>query len=169
MGLADIADGVSVTTEQRDRGVATIDRTPASLAERLRPFAPDLPCTPNAAARVVERYAAGGSIEAAARAGEVPPVTAAKTLHLLGETVTPVGPTGRAVVADWIAGEISRTEAMALCQASNAEFALAAFVETHEPLAGARDAVEGAIDARELTRSLQQTVAGAAAQPEGLR
>ena len=43
MGLSDIAEGVRVTEEQRDRGVASVDRTGASLAERLGSCAADLP------------------------------------------------------------------------------------------------------------------------------
>ncbi|MFT4883088.1 MAG: hypothetical protein ACI8U4_000586, partial [Natronomonas sp.] len=35
MGLSDIADGLEVTAEQRDRGVAAADETGAPLAERL--------------------------------------------------------------------------------------------------------------------------------------
>lgn len=169
MGLAEIADGVHVTAEQRELGVATVDRTAVSLSERLEPYADRLPCEPIAAARIVERYAAGGSVGDAAAGADVPPVTAAKTLHLLGESVSPLGPTGRALVADWIAGELSRTEALALTRATPAEFALAAFIETHDPLAGARDAVDGAIDAGELTQPLQDSLGDATAEPEHLR
>lgn len=169
MGLGDIADGLCVTSEQRDRGVATVDRTAAPLSERLEPYASELPCTPEAAARVVERYAAGASVGEAAAAGGIPKVTAAKTLHLLGESVSPLGPTGREVVRDWIAGDLARSEALALSRASPAEFALAAFVETHRPLAGARAAVDGAIDAGELTHTLQRSLADAAAEPDRLR
>lgn len=169
MGLAEIADGVHVTAEQHDLGVATVDKTAVSLSERLEPYAGRLPCDPTAAARIVERYAAGGSVGDAAASAGVPPVTAAKTLHLLGESVSPLSPTGRAVVTDWIAGKLSRTEAMRLTRASPAEFALAAFIETHEPLAGARDAVEGAIDAGALTQSLQDSLREATAEPEALR
>lgn len=169
MGLADIASGVCVTDEQRERGVATVDRTADSLAERLAPHAEDLPCEPPAAARVVERYAAGGSVGEAAAAGDVARVTAAKTLHLLGESVSPLGPTGREVVRDWIAGDLSRSEAISLSRASPEEFALAAFVETHEPLPDCRDAVEGAIDACEFARAHRRSVAGAAAEPDDLR
>ncbi len=147
MGLSDIAAGVAVTTEQRERGVATVDDTDASLADRLAPHAEALPCDAQAAAAVIERYAAGGSVGEAAVAGDVPRVTAAKTLHLLGESVSPLGPTGREIVRDWIAGELSRTEALQLSRASPETFALAAYVETHDPLPGARDAVEGALGA----------------------
>jgi hypothetical protein len=69
----------------------------------------------------------------------------AKTLHLLGETVTPLGPTGRDIVRDWIAGDLTRAEAETLARASPAEFALAAYVETHDPLPDAQSAVEGVL------------------------
>lgn len=169
MGLADIAEGLEVTAEQREVGVPTVDRTGASLAERLEPHAARLPCEAGAAARVVEAYAGGASVGEAAAASGVPSVTAAKTLHLLGEAVSPLGPTGRAVVRDWIAGELSRSEALALTRASEAEFALAAYVETHDALEGARDAVEGAIDAGRLTEDVRSALADATAEPESLR
>lgn len=143
MGLADIAEGLELTHEQRERGVATVDRTSAPLAERLAPHVDDLPCDAETAATLVKRYAAGSSVGAAAGAAGVPPMTGAKTLHLLGETVSPVGPTGRRVVRDWIAGDLSRAEAETLARVSPAEFALAAFVETHDPIPEARAAVEG--------------------------
>ncbi|PSQ27612.1 hypothetical protein BRD09_08390 [Halobacteriales archaeon SW_10_68_16] len=110
---------------ERDRGVATVDRTDASLAERLAAHEDALPC----------------------RAGTAP-VTAAKTLHLLGESVHPLGPTGREVVRDWLAGDLPRTEAVELARATETEFALAAYVETHDPLPAARDAVEDALAVR---------------------
>ena len=143
MGLEDLAEGLSVTHEQRQRGVAAVDRTAASLAERLAPHADALPCDAAAAATLVERYAAGGSVGEAARAAGLAPMRGAKTLHLLGETVTPLGPSGMAVVRDWIAGDLSRAEAETLARASPAEFALAAYVETHDPVPGAVSAVEG--------------------------
>jgi len=145
MGLSDIAAGLEVTTEQRDRGVATADRTERSLVERLDTVDDELPCSPDSAATVVERYAGGGSIGAAARAAGVAPMTAAKTLHLLGESVSPVGPTGRTVVEDYLAGELPRTEARQLARVSETEFALAVYVETHDPLPAAVDAVADAL------------------------
>jgi hypothetical protein len=156
MGLADIAAGVEVTTEQRDRGVATVDETGDTLADRLAAFAEELPCDAETAAAVLDRYAAGGSVGAAAAAGDVPPVTAAKTLHLLGETVSPVGETGRQVVRDWIAGELSRSEAVELARVSETAFMLAAYVETHDPIADARAAVEGVLAAREPADGLAE-------------
>ncbi len=150
MALSDIAEGLEVTAEQRDRGVATVDHTDASLAERLDSLAADLPCEPADAATVVDRYASGGSVGAAARAAGLPSVTAAKTLHLLGESVSPLGPTGRAVVRDWIAGDLSRTEALELSRVGEAEFALAAYVETHDPLPEGRAAVESTLSGAAL-------------------
>jgi hypothetical protein len=141
MGLSDIAAGVEVTTEQRDRGVATVDDTDASLADRLAEYADDFPCSPDAAATVVEVYAEGESIGTAARVAGVAPITAAKTLHLLGESVSPLGPTGREIVRDWLSADLSRSEAQALADATDRELALAAYVETHDPLAGAEEAV----------------------------
>lgn len=148
MGLADIAAGVEVTTEQRDRGVAAVDRTDDSLAERLAPHEEELPCGAETAATVVERYAGGESVGAAARAAGTAPVTAAKALHLLGESVDPLGPTGREIVRDWLAGELSRADAVELARATETEFALAIYVETHDPLADACAAVEDALAAR---------------------
>jgi len=145
MGLSDIAEGLEVTTEQRDRGVATADHTDQSLAERLSSVEAELPCTATAAATVVERYAGGGSVGAAGRAAGVPAMTAAKTLHLLGESVSPVGPTGREIVRDFLAGALSRTEARQLARASEEAFALAVYVESHEPLPEAQDAVADAL------------------------
>lgn len=148
MGLADIAAGIEVTESQEDGGVATVDRTDATLEERLEPFAAELPCTPAAAGTVLEEYTAGAAIGPAAGAAELAPMTAAKTLHLLGESVSPASPTGQAVVRDWIAGTLSRTEALELTRLSEAEFALAAYVETHDQLEDACAAIEGVLAAR---------------------
>jgi len=146
MGLADIAAGIEVTDRQRERGVAAVDDTDDSLAERLAPFADRLPCDPGAAATVVDAYAGGRAVDDCGHVADVPPVTAAKTLHLLGEQVSPVGPTGRDIVADWLAGRLSRSDAMALAGVGERTFALAAYVESTEPLPAARDAVEGALE-----------------------
>jgi hypothetical protein len=143
MGLSDIAAGVAVTAEQRDRGVATVDETEDDLADRLEPYGGSLPCSPEAAATVVEAYAEGRSVGAAARVAGVAPMTAAKTLHLVGEQVWPLGPTAWDVVDDWVAGRLARTTALELTGATEREFALAAYVLTHEPIDGARDAVAG--------------------------
>ncbi|MFC6756797.1 MULTISPECIES: hypothetical protein [Haloarcula] len=145
MGLADIAAGIEVTDRQRERGVAAVDDTDGSLAERLAPFAADLPCDPDAAATVVDAYAGGRAVDDCGHVADLPPVTAAKTLHLLGEQVSPVGPTGREVVSDWLDGRLSRSDAMALAGVGERTFALAAYVESTDPLPEARDAVEGAL------------------------
>ncbi len=145
MGLADIAAGVEVTTEQCDQGVATVDRTGECLTDRLEPVAEELPCAPADAATLVERYASGGSVGAAGRAAGLTPMTAAKTLHLLGEAVWPLGDLARDIVTDWLAGDLSRTEAIDLARASENEFSLAVYIETHDPLPAARDAVEDAL------------------------
>jgi hypothetical protein len=158
MGLSDIAAGVEVTTEQRDRGVATVDRTEGSLADRLGAVAADLPCDGGTAATVVERYAGGGSVGAAARAAGIAPMTAAKTLHLLGESVSPVGPMGREIIADYLAGEVPRTEARQLARVSETEFALAVYVATHDPLPDGRAAVEDALAVGTDTDPLADTM-----------
>jgi len=108
MALSDIAAGIEVTTEQRDRGVASVDRTDESLADRLAGAAEDLPCDAETAATLVETYAAGESVGDAGRAADVAPITAAKTLHHVGEHVSPLSPTARDVVGDWLDGTVSR-------------------------------------------------------------
>jgi hypothetical protein len=145
MGLSDIAAGLEVTAEQRDRGVATADGTGASLAERLAPFAEELPCDAAAAAAVVRAYAEGASIGRAAAVAELPETTAAKALYLLGEPVDPLPPTARRVVDDWLAGEVSRTDAMTLANVGESEFALGVYVATHEPISGAESVVADAL------------------------
>lgn len=145
MTLSELAAGLEVTAEQEDRGVAVVDDTDASLAERLDAFADELPCTPAAAATLVESYTTGTSLGAAAQAAGIAPVTGAKTLHLLGEGVAPLGPTGREVVRDWLDARLSRADALELTRCDEAEFALAVFVETHDTLPGAREALEGAL------------------------
>ncbi|MFB6136162.1 MAG: hypothetical protein ABEJ04_05345 [Halobacteriaceae archaeon] len=147
MGLADIAAEVGTTTvSQRERGVAAVDDTSETLADGLAPFGDDLPCTPAAAATLLEAYADGATVGEAGDAAGVAPVTAAKALHLVGvEGVTPLGPTGRRVVRDWLDARLSRADARTLTDASETEFALAVFVETHDPLEGARAVVESAL------------------------
>lgn len=145
MGLSEIAAGLEVTAEQRDRGVATVEATDASLEARLADFADDLPCSPAAAATLVEAYADGTSVGDAARAADLAPVTGAKTLHLLGEPIRPLSPVGRDVVRDWLDARLPRTDALALTGAGETEFALAAYVESHDPIDGAREALEGAL------------------------
>lgn len=146
MGLSDIAAGVTVTERQRERGVATVDDTAATLADRLAAHADSLPCSPETAAAVADAYAAGASVGSAAAAAGTVPATAAKTLHLLGTPgITPLSPLGVDVLEDYLAGDLTRSDAVALAGASEYEFALAAYVATHDPLPGAREAVDGAL------------------------
>jgi len=163
MGLEEIAAGVEVVDEQRDRGVATVDDASESLAEGLEPYAGALPCSAAAAATLVEAYTAGKSVGESARVAGIPPTDGAKVLHLFGESVSPVGPMGREIVTDWLAGELPRTEAVELAGVSDQAFALAAYVETHDPIEGAMEAVEGALvpasgDARPRTDAFDDTL-----------
>jgi hypothetical protein len=74
-------------------------------------------------------------------------MTAAKLLHRCGVTgLSPLGPTGRRIVRDWLAGDLPRTEATELAGADEADFALAAYVETHDPVPDLADAVEGVLE-----------------------
>lgn len=145
MGLSEIAAGLEVTAEQRDRGVATADGTGACLAERLAPFAEALPCRPAEAAALVEAYAEGASVGRAAAVAELPRTTAAKTLYRLGEPIDPLTPTARQVVTDFLAGEISRTDARTLANVGEREFALGVYVATHEPIREAESVVADAL------------------------
>ena len=146
MTLSEIAADVQVTAEQRDRGVATVDDTEADLAARLADYASDLPCDPDEAAAVVEAYADGASVGAAGGAAGVAPMTAAKALHRLGvQGLSPLSPRQREVVRDWLAADLPRSEALTLCGESEAAFALAAYVETHDPIPGAAEAAESAL------------------------
>lgn len=147
MELSDIAEGLEVVDEQRERGVAAVDGTDRDLAERLADHEADLPCGAAAAATAVEAYTAGADLDAAAEAAGVAPVTAARALHLLGvDGVAPLSPAERAPVREWLAGERSRTAAREATGADERAFALAAFVESHDPLPGARATVDGALD-----------------------
>ena len=146
MTLSEIAAGIEVTTKQHERGVPTVDGTADDLAGRLADYAAQLPCEPAAAATVLETYARGTSVGDVARAAAVAPMTAAKTLHRCGEPgISPLGPTGRRVVRDWLAGELSRADAIELTRASDEEFALAAYVESHDPVPELVEATEAAL------------------------
>jgi hypothetical protein len=170
MGLSDIAAGIEVTAEQRDRGVATVDGTADGLRERLAPHGDDLPCTPAAAATVLEAYTAGTSIGDCADAAGVAPMTAAKALHRCGvEGVTPLGPEARRVVRDWLAGGIARHEAAELVAADEAEFALAAYVEAHDPVPGLVEAAARAVDPHETSVEKRDRLAGTMSAPTDLR
>jgi hypothetical protein len=160
MGLSDIAEGLEVTTEQRDPGVASSDRTGASLAERLEPFVEELPCSSAAAAALVDAYAEGASVARAAAVAELPETTAAKTLYLLGEPVDPLTPTARQVVDDWLAGELSRTEARTLANVGESEFTLGVYVATHEPIAAAEAIVADVLAVESLSDPLTDARSG---------
>lgn len=134
MTLEDIAAGIEVVDRQQDRGVATTDETETRLVDRLEAATDALPCTPDAAATILETHAAGASVGDSAREAGVVPITAAKVLHRCGaDGVTPLSPTARDVLRDWLGGELSRSEALALTGATEAEFALATYIETHDP------------------------------------
>ncbi len=167
MTLSEIAAGIEVTATQRQHGVASVDRTEGTLAERLDGVATRLPCDPERAATLVEAYAAGESVGDAGRAAGLTPLTAAKTLHLCGEHVCPLSPRQRDVLDDWLSGDLARSEAVALTGASEREFALATYVATHEPIADAREALEGALtDGRGTDR--QASLGDAVEQPSDL-
>lgn len=135
MALSDIAEGLTVTTCQRERGVATVDDTGVDLVSRLSTHEADLPCTAEAAATVVDGYAAGTSIGDCAAEAAVAPITAAKVLHRCGVSgVSPLTPETRPIVRDWLDGLLSRTDALALTGVTEAEFALGVYVETHEAI-----------------------------------
>jgi hypothetical protein len=135
MGLSDIAAGITVTAEQDERGVPTVDESGSDLVSRLEPHADALPCAPEAAATVLETHTAGTSVGESARTAGVAPVTAAKVLHRCGVAgVSPLSPAGREVVRDWQAGRVSRTTARELVDGDEAAFALAAYVESHDPV-----------------------------------
>lgn len=153
MGLSDIAAGIEVTERQDERGVATVDETDHTVAERLAPFEAELPCTATEAATVIERYTEAGSVGEAGRAAGIAPTTAAKTLHLLGESVSPVGPMAREIIQDWIDGNLSRSEALELTRVGEETFALAVYVESHEPIEAACRAIEGVLAARYTDRT----------------
>ncbi|WP_435334570.1 hypothetical protein [Haloarchaeobius sp. TZWWS8] len=146
MPLADLADGLCVTIEQRDHGVATVDETAGDLVDQLESYATDLPCSASEAAEVVDAYAGGAAIDTAGHEAGIAPMAAAKVLHLLGlDGVSPLSPQGRRIVRDWLDAELTRADARTLTGVSEAEFVLAAFVESHDPLPGAEDVVTAAL------------------------
>lgn len=160
MGLSDIAAGLEVTAEQRDRGVAATDETETPLAERLAQFESALPCSAAEAASLVEAYGEGASIDRAAAVAGVPPTTAAKTLYLLGEPVDPLSPTAKRVLDDWLAGELSRTEARQLANVGEAEFALGAYIATHQPIEAAESVVADALSVEATADPLSEARSG---------
>lgn len=171
MTLSEIADGLEVTSRQRERGVAVADDTETPLVDRLEPYADDLPCTPAATATLVEAYTAGQSVGDAAREAGVTPMTGAKALHRCGVSgVCPLAPSRRGVVRDWLDGRIARSEAVALAGGDEAAFALATYVETHDPLPAVADAVDAHVaGSAPLGGSDDQVLGDALGSPDGLR
>jgi hypothetical protein len=173
MTLSEIADGLEVTASQRERGVAVADDTETPLVDRLAAHADDLPCTPAATATLVDAYTAGRSVGDAAREAGVTPMTGAKALHRCGvEGVCPLAPSRRSVVRDWLDGRIPRTEAVALAGGDEADFALATYVETHDPVPAVADAVDAQVaGSAPLTdgRGGGDALGGALGSPDGLR
>lgn len=167
MGLADIAAGLETTTEQAERGVATVDATDRDLAARLDAFADALPCDAAAAAAVAEAYVGGAAVDAAAHDAGVPPVTAAKTLHRLGfDGLSPLSPTGERVLDDYRRGRVSRADARGLLSVTDGEFAFATYLATHDPIADARGVVDDAL-ANGSNASVEKRDALAATLPDG--
>lgn len=144
MGLEDIAAQTPPTTHhQRQRGVPAIDDTDSSIADRLEEYADELPCAPDQATTLLETHVTGTTIEASADAADVTTVTAVKTLHRLGvDGLSPLTPTAHDILRDWIAGDLPRSDAETLANASHTEFALAAYIETHDPIPGASEITE---------------------------
>jgi DNA-binding MurR/RpiR family transcriptional regulator len=147
MELSDIAAGIEVHDRQRDPGVPTVDATGDDLLARLDTHDEALPCTPEAAANVLETYAGGTSVGDCARDAGVSPMTAAKLLHRCGVAgLSPLTPTAREVLRDWLAGDLSRTEAVELVGADEADVALATYIETHDAVPELADAVAGILE-----------------------
>jgi len=171
MGLSDIAAGIEVCDRQRDRGVSTVDATGGDLVDRLDAHAEVLPCTPEAAASVVETYAAGTSVGDCAREAGIAPMTAAKLLHRCGiGGLTPLAPTARNVVRDWLDGDLSRAEAVELVGADEADFALATYVETHDAVPELADAVAGVLEPESsATVAKRDALAGTMSSVDDLR
>lgn len=146
MALSDIAEGLATTQRQRDRGVAVVDRTDRSLSAALEPFAEALPCDADTAESIVTAYAGGASVGDAATTAGVAPITASKTLHRLGfEGLSPLSPLERDICRDWLDAQISRADALELTRAADDELALAAYIETHDPLEGANETIQDAL------------------------
>jgi hypothetical protein len=169
MTLSEIADGLEFTATQRDRGVAVADDTETPLVERLAAYAADLPCTPAATATLVDAHTSGRSVGDAAREAGVTPMTGAKALHRCGvEGVCPLAPSRRGVVRDWLDGRIARSEAVELAGGDEADFALATYVETHDPIPGAANAVDAHL-AGSAPLGDDDALGGALGSPDGLR
>jgi len=181
MTLSEIADDLEVTASQRDRGVAVADDTETPLVDRLAEHADDLPCTPAATATLVDAYTAGRSVGDAAREAGVTPMTGAKALHRCGvEGVGPLAPSRRDVIRDWLDGRIARSEAVTLAGGDEADFALATYVETHDPpselveavdahIAGSAPLGVGSAGSAGSAGGDDDALGGALGSPDGLR
>lgn len=165
MSLADIAEGVRSVETQHTRDVAIVDAVNESLADRLEGFASDLPCSPTQADRLARQFGAGESIESCAETVGVTRTNAARTLHLLGFAgVITVDPVDREIIKQWINGEIDRITANRRTDLDKSRFALAVYVETHEPLTETRAAIEPTVSLSEniqtdRRRALDETMA----------
>lgn len=167
MALQDIAAGLEITEKQQDKGVATVDKTERNLTDRLAPFADELPCNVEKAASIVQEHASGSALDKIGMNVGIPTITVAKTLHLLGiEGICPLTPQSREIVRDWLHAEVGRSTARELTGASETEFQLTVYIETHEPLEGAAEAIEptltagsnASIEKKELLQETMSTV-----------
>lgn len=144
---------------QHTRDVAVVDAANESLADRLEDCASDLPCSPTAASHLARQFRAGESIEACAETVGVTRTNAARTLHLLGFAgVITVDPVDREIIKQWINGEIDRTTATRRTDLERSRFALAVYVETHEPLTEDQAAIEPTISLSENIQSDRRRV-----------
>lgn len=158
MGLSEIAADLTITESQEPTGVAVVDETATDLESGLEQFAGELPRTPAMAADVIEAYVGGAPVDEAGRQAGVPPMTAAKILHLVGfDGLTPLTPTGNKILDDWLGARLSRSEAIELTSATPAEFELATYMATTEPIPGAREVVESTVDAALASDPLADT------------
>ena len=170
MALSEIAAGIEVRTQQETRGVTAVDGTDRSLVARLSELHDQLPCTPQAAATVIHEQTRGVSVEQAAREAGVAPVTAGKVLYRCGVAgVVPLGPTGRAVVRDWLSGEIPRHEAIELAGCSEPAFTLTAYCESHQPIPAAAEAVTAVRVPAETAVGKRDRLAETMSSPSELR
>jgi|GEM_PF-423496 len=164
MALADIAEGIRSVEKQQHRDVAVVDAAGTSLADRLETCASDLPCSPPEAASLARQFAGGAPVERCAETVGVTRTVAVKTLHLLGFSgVVTVDRDDRTVVRRWIDGEIDRTTVRRRTGLDESTFALAVYVETHEPLAAAQAVLDPARtttdgDPTDQQRALQETM-----------
>ena len=142
MTLSEIAAGIEVTSEQRDRGAAVVDDTDVPAVERFREHADALPCTPEAVATLVDAYTVGSSVGEAAGEAGVAPMVAAKALYRCGLTgVRPLAPSRRGGGGGAGGGAGRPPPGGARAGGGGAAFALATHAETHDPVPELADAV----------------------------